>query len=145
MSFMKKILFGASVLLFGTQVMAQVTFYEGEDFHGRAFTTTRGQADFRRGGFNDRASSVIVDSGRWEVCEDEGFNGECVLLKPGSYRSLRQMVSTTGCRRRVASRTTATPDTATTTRPNLSPRPAMNIAAVPTSGCMRPASLPCMP
>jgi len=71
--------------------MAQITFYQGENFHGRAFTTTREEVSFRRDGFNDRASSVIVDGGRWEVCEDARYSGHCVLLRPGSYDSLRRM------------------------------------------------------
>src|SRR5262249_32640152 len=39
----------------------------------------------------DRASSVIIDRGRWEVCEDAGFNGRCVVLRRGNYDSLRSM------------------------------------------------------
>src|SRR5438046_3171456 len=44
-----------------------------------------------RYGFNDRASSVIVESGRWEACEHEQFGGRCVVLRPGSYDSLAGM------------------------------------------------------
>ncbi len=40
---------------------------------------------------NDRASSVIVDRGRWEVCENAGFGGRCVVLRRGNYDSLRAM------------------------------------------------------
>ena len=86
-----RILLGASAVLLSTQVLAQVTFYEGEDFHGRAFTTNRQQEDFRRFGFNDRASSVVVDNGRWEVCEDADYEGKCVVLREGSYDSLKRM------------------------------------------------------
>lgn len=70
---------------------AQITFYEGEDFRGRMFATERAVGDFTRYGFNDRASSVIVDSGEWLVCEDIRYAGECVILRPGSYDSLRRM------------------------------------------------------
>jgi uncharacterized protein YcfJ len=42
-----------------------------------------------RVGFNDRASSVVVERGRWEVCEDWRFQGRCVVLRRGSYDSLR--------------------------------------------------------
>jgi len=73
------------------QALAQVTFYEGQDFHGRAFTTNRQQPDFSRYGFNNRASSAVVDSGRWEVCEDPGYEGRCVVLRKGSYDSLKRM------------------------------------------------------
>jgi uncharacterized protein YcfJ len=86
-----RILLGASAVLLSAQALAQVTFYEGEDFHGRAFTTNRQQPDFSRYGFNNRASSAIVDSGRWEVCEDPGFEGRCVVLREGSYDSLKRM------------------------------------------------------
>jgi uncharacterized protein YcfJ len=86
-----KVLIGASALLLGTNAMSQVTFYEGEGFRGRAFSTNREMQDFSRSGFNDRASSVIVDRGRWEVCEDSRFRGRCVVLRQGSYDSLTRM------------------------------------------------------
>jgi uncharacterized protein YcfJ len=70
---------------------AQITFYEGEDFRGRTFTTERQVGNFERVGFNDRASSVVVLGDRWEVCENAGFSGRCVVLRPGRYRSLAAM------------------------------------------------------
>jgi uncharacterized protein YcfJ len=78
-------------MLVATQASAAITFYEGEGFRGRAFTTDKQIYNFERFGFNDRASSVVVDSGRWEVCEDAGFRGRCVVLRRGSYDSLRAM------------------------------------------------------
>jgi len=68
---------------------AQITFYEGEGFRGRAFTTKRAVTNFKNGGFNDRASSVVVDSGDWVVCDDSEYAGRCVLLRRGAYESLR--------------------------------------------------------
>lgn len=91
MNFKMKSILGIGALVLSAQAMSQVTFYEGEDFHGRAYSTTRDQTDLRRNGFNDSASSVIVDKGRWEVCEDPGFNGQCVVLREGSYDSLKRM------------------------------------------------------
>ncbi len=82
----------ATLLLAAQAVQAaQITFYEGEDFRGRAFTTKRSVANFRDDGFNDRASSVVVDSGNWVVCDDTGFRGHCVLLSPGAYDSLQRL------------------------------------------------------
>ena len=78
----------ASLLLLAGYASAQVTFYEGEGYRGRAFTTEQGVANFNRAGFNDRASSVVVDRGRWEVCEDSRYRGKCVILRRGSYGSL---------------------------------------------------------
>ena len=68
---------------------AQITFYEGEGFRGRAFTTKRPVTNFKNLGFNDRASSVVVDSGDWIVCDDSEYRGRCVLLRRGAYDSLR--------------------------------------------------------
>ena len=66
---------------------AQITLYEGEGFRGRAFTSAKSVPDFDRNGFNDRTSSVVVDSGRWEICE-HAASAACVVLRRGSYDSL---------------------------------------------------------
>ena len=76
---------------FAAQAMAQVTFYENEDFGGRSFTATTAVDNFARHGFNDRASSVVVTRERWEVCQDATFAGRCVVLPPGRYASLAAM------------------------------------------------------
>ena len=86
-----KPLLGIAALLVAAQASAQITFYEGENFRGRAFATDKPIGNFQRYGFNDRASSVIVDRGRWEVCEHARFEGHCVVLRHGSYDSLRRM------------------------------------------------------
>lgn len=78
-------------LAISTAASAEVTFYEREDFAGESFATDRQVGNFERFGFNDRASSVIVSSGRWEVCDDRRFRGQCVVLRPGEYPSLAAM------------------------------------------------------
>lgn len=83
--------FGLSILLVAAHASAAITFYEGEGFRGRAFTTDKPVRNFERFGFNDRASSVVVDRGRWEVCEGPRFEGRCAVLRRGSYDSLRSM------------------------------------------------------
>ncbi|GAB3256833.1 beta/gamma crystallin-related protein [Chitinimonas naiadis] len=80
-----------SACLLTAQAMAQVTFYEREGFRGRTFAANGTVENFQRTGFNDKASSVIVDNGRWEVCQDAHFDGRCVVLRPGSYDSLARM------------------------------------------------------
>ena len=89
MNWKLKAALGAATVLLATQAVAQITFYEGEGFRGRAFTTDKQVINFERVGFNDRASSVIVDHGRWEVCSDSRFGGKCMVLRRGSYDSLR--------------------------------------------------------
>ena len=69
----------------------QVDFYENDGFQGRSFSTQDAVDDLRRSGYNDRASSAVVTGERWEVCDDTGFRGRCVLLRPGQYPSLQAM------------------------------------------------------
>jgi uncharacterized protein YcfJ len=82
---------GACGLAFATCASAQITFYENDVFTGRSFTTQKPVQDLSRFGFNDRASSVIVTSDRWEVCDDARFGGRCMVLRPGRYPSLQAM------------------------------------------------------
>lgn len=83
--------FAASVLTLAAPAFAQITFYEHEGFRGRVHTTQGALDNFRGWDFNDRASSVVVDAGRWEVCEGVGFSGRCAVLRPGAYDRLGAM------------------------------------------------------
>ena len=106
----------AALLLAGavlaTQAAAQITFYEGEGFRGRSFSTQRPVGNLERYGFNDRASSAIVSRDRWEVCENARFEGRCMVLRPGNYPSLAAMgmgdrISSV----RIVTRTASVPET----------------------------------
>jgi uncharacterized protein YcfJ len=94
-----KIAFGICALLLAGQAAAQITFYQGEGFRGRSFTTGKPVNNFERTGFNDAVSSIIVDRGRWEVCSDANFGGRCVVLRAGNYGSL----NTLGLNNRISS------------------------------------------
>ena len=89
-SYVKPVI-AALALVAGGAAMAQISFYEGEGYRGRVFSTQQTVPDFTRFGFNDAASSVVVDRGRFEVCEDVRFQGRCVVLRRGSYDSLRSL------------------------------------------------------
>ena len=80
-------------------VAAQITFYGRENFEGRAINVDRPVGDLERLGFADRASSAVVKGGPWEVCDDVGFGGRCMILRPGDYPSL----ATIGMDNRIAS------------------------------------------
>ena len=80
--------FGLFVALFASTAVAQVTLYEQEGFHGRTFIANGPVYNLDRLGFNDRASSLIVDRGDWQICEDADFHGRCVVLRAGQYPSL---------------------------------------------------------
>ena len=86
-----KSLLAATGLALAMQAAAQVTFYSGEGFHGQQFNVDRPMHDLDRTDFNDRASSAIVEHGRWQVCDDAYFRGHCVILRPGKYASLDRM------------------------------------------------------
>ena len=89
-SVLKKVLMVAALAV-STHAAAQITFYEREGFEGRSFTAENQINNLEQSGFNDRASSVVVLRGRWEICEDARFNGRCVVLRPGRYPSLAVM------------------------------------------------------
>ncbi|MEQ1516224.1 MAG: beta/gamma crystallin-related protein [Usitatibacteraceae bacterium] len=74
-----------------TQAAAQITFYEHDYYNGRVFRANGSVQNFAYIGFNDRASSVIVDRGMWEVCDDANFRGRCVVLRRGNYESLNRL------------------------------------------------------
>jgi len=69
----------------------EITVYEYENFQGRAFRAAGDVPNLRRSGLNDRASSITVTGERWEVCDDAGFGGRCMFLRPGNYPSLAAM------------------------------------------------------
>ncbi len=80
-----------ATLAFAVQASAQVTFYESEQFGGQSFTADSEVRNLKRFGFNDAASSAVVQDGRWEVCDQNRYQGRCRVLRPGSYPSLRAM------------------------------------------------------
>ncbi|MEO8279366.1 MAG: beta/gamma crystallin-related protein [Ideonella sp.] len=88
-----------TTLAAAAQASAQVIFYENDQFGGRNFTTDREVRNLKRFGFNDLASSVVVESGNWEVCEQVRFGGRCMVLRPGRYSSL----AATGLNDRISS------------------------------------------
>ena len=67
---------------------ADIQLFEGLNFEGRVFASTRDVANLDPTGFNDKASSVVVNEGRWELCSNGGYDGSCVVVGPGRYASL---------------------------------------------------------
>lgn len=58
-----------------------LTVYRESDYRGDQRRLDREVRDFRDlGGLNDKVSSLRVDSGTWELCEDADFRGRCMTV-----------------------------------------------------------------
>ena len=70
----------------------RVDLFDGKRFAGRAYPVAGPLASFAND-FNDRAQSMIVYDGYWEVCEDVDYRGACQIYGPGRYPDLGAMSS----------------------------------------------------
>lgn len=70
---------------------ARATLYQGQNLTGRSHTLDESTSNLVTSGFNDRASSLRVESGYWIFCSDADFRGECRTFGPGDYASLPSM------------------------------------------------------
>lgn len=86
-----RLVFLCAVILPGIANAAEITFWESPGFRGRSYSASQAIANFGDVGFNDRASSVVVRSGSWQLCSDAYFRGRCVTLGRGEYPSLSSM------------------------------------------------------
>lgn len=89
MKLARKLLLAVPLAALAGQALAEATFYSREEMRGEAITLDRRSGNFERLDFNDRASSVVVEGGLWEVCEHVRFEGRCVVLRRGAYPSLQ--------------------------------------------------------
>ncbi len=67
---------------------AHATLFEGQNLSGRSFAVDDTVRNLGTAGFNDRASSLRIDSGYWIFCSDAEFRGECRTFGPGDYATL---------------------------------------------------------
>lgn len=81
---------------------ARATLYEGPSLSGRSYALSETMPNLGGTGFNDRASSLHVDSGYWIFCSDSDFRGECRTFGPGDYVSLPGMNDAISSGRRIA-------------------------------------------
>lgn len=91
MKFPIRTLIAASIAMLSGQALAQMTLYPQEGWRGRPVNVNNSIRDMRAAGFDDRTSSIVVERGRWEVCEHPNFRGECRILRRGNYQSLEDM------------------------------------------------------
>lgn len=81
---------------------ARAVLYEGPNMSGRALPLNDGVTNLARTGFNDRASSLRVESGYWIFCSDSEFRGECRTFGPGEYANLPGLNNVISSGRRIS-------------------------------------------
>jgi hypothetical protein len=81
---------------------AHATLFEGPNLSGRSYPLNDMMRDLGRTGFNDRASSLRIESGYWIFCSDSEFRGECRTFGPGDYATLPGMNNAISSGRRIA-------------------------------------------
>lgn len=87
---MKRLLAAAAVLATFTHAAfaGELTLFSDSNFRGQRVTIDRDAASLGDVNFNDRASSAVIRSGTWLLCEHANFGGRCQELGPGEYREL---------------------------------------------------------
>jgi hypothetical protein len=85
----------------GRQSGDAVQMFAGPRFEGQQFGLSGNQRNLDDVGFNDRAGSLIIREGSWELCEHADFRGPCVVYGPGRYALLGEMNNRISSMRRV--------------------------------------------
>ena len=85
----------------GRQSGDAVQLFAGPRFEGRQFGLSGTVRTLDDAGFNDRAGSLIIREGTWELCEHADFRGQCVVYGPGRHPFLGEMNNRISSMRRV--------------------------------------------
>ena len=88
---MKALFLAATIAAAGVAQAAEITIYKQPNFGGDQLTLRDGNTSLN-GNFTDQASSAVVRSGRWQVCTQPNFQGDCMELGPGQYTQLDSRV-----------------------------------------------------
>ena len=86
-------LFAAGIALAGAAQAAEITIYKQPNFAGGEQTFNRDYTSLQGSGIYDQSKSVVVRSGRWQVCSQPNFQGDCQVLERGQYASLPQQLN----------------------------------------------------
>lgn len=63
-----------------------LVLHENTDYSGRQSLHVEAMPNLKTVGMNDKASSMEVLDGQWELCTDADYAGRCVIVKPGRYQ-----------------------------------------------------------
>jgi hypothetical protein len=59
---------------------AQIILYNHTDFAGASRTLGGEEPDLNRLAFGNRASSVVVQGGVWQLCDRPNYRGHCIII-----------------------------------------------------------------
>lgn len=79
-----------AALAAGAAQAAEITMFKQPHFTGQRLTLNGDATSLVGAGFQDQVSSVVVRSGRWQVCSQPDYKGDCVVLARGEYPQLAQ-------------------------------------------------------
>ncbi|MFD2271318.1 beta/gamma crystallin-related protein [Undibacterium arcticum] len=80
---------------------ADIELFSATNFGGDRLSARQDIPNLNSVGFNDRTASLIVYSGQWELCTDDGFGGRCSVFGPGRYAGIGGLSNQISSLRRV--------------------------------------------
>ena len=83
----------AALAFAGAAQAAEITIYKQPNFTGGDQTFDRDTPNLQGTGVFDQSKSIVVRSGRWQVCSQPNYQGDCQMLERGQYASLPQQLS----------------------------------------------------
>ena len=86
------LLVSAAWLSQASATAGELTLFSDSGFQGRQVTLRDATRSLDALGFNDRSASMVIRSGRWEVCMHADFR-DCQVMEPGQYRQLDRMTN----------------------------------------------------
>ncbi|MCF6292477.1 MAG: beta/gamma crystallin family protein [Robiginitomaculum sp.] len=66
-------------------IIAEITLFSDTGNSGRSQTFRSDQRNLSRYGFSDKAQSILVSGGQWELCQDSRYRGRCEVFSSGQY------------------------------------------------------------
>ncbi len=84
------VLLSAAWLTHASATAGELTLFSDSGLQGRQVTVRDEVRDLNQLNFNDRAASMVIRSGRWEVCVHADFR-DCSVFDAGQYTRLDRM------------------------------------------------------
>lgn len=78
------VILAAALVAAGAHAQSLV-LYESDRFGGERVALDAASPDLGAQGFRNRTGSIVVGTGRWEVCTEPQFSGTCIVFSAGRY------------------------------------------------------------